>query len=97
MTMLSSTSLQLVLLIGEILIAVKLDTRILSWSAIFTPFYILVILSSVSCVLSCCCCRKFSIEVSVVTSFFYGSSWVTHKLQYCLYPGLNGREVQVRV
>ena len=68
MTMLSSTSLQLVLLIGEILIAVNLDldtTRTLSWSAIFTPFYILVILSSVSCVLSCCCCRKFSIEVSV--------------------------------
>lgn len=61
--MISSAILQLVLLISEILIAINLDrTEKLSWSAIFTPLYLLTCLSISACVLSCCL-KRCNVEV----------------------------------
>ncbi len=52
------------ILLTEVLIVVNLDREgIMSWAAIFTPLYLLVVLSSVSCILSCCCYKMNNVEV----------------------------------
>lgn len=52
------------LFVTEVLLAVNLDLGgQLSWSAIFTPLYVLIFISLPGCILSCCV-RKCNVEVS---------------------------------
>jgi len=61
--MVFSTLQQFLLFLGELLIAVNLDMGgALSWGATFTPFYLLVVLSSVSCILNCLF-KRLNVEV----------------------------------
>ena len=61
--MLQSAILQLVIFVQEILLAINLDLRgRLSWAAIFTPLYVLFVVSIAGCIFSCCI-KNCSVEV----------------------------------
>lgn len=64
--LLNSAFLQFVVFIEEILIAINLDLNgRLSWPAIFTPLYILSVISLVSCVFSCCL-KRCNVELELL-------------------------------
>ena len=61
--MMQSAILQLLIFIEEILIAINLDQRgRLSWVAVFTPLYMLAVVSIVACIFSCCI-KRCNVEV----------------------------------
>ena len=70
--MLQFAILQFPIFLTELLVVVNIESNGQhSWTAIFTPMYVLSLLSIGACILSCCI-KRFSVEVKIhVTSLFY--------------------------
>ena len=63
--MLQFAILQFPIFLTELLIVVNIESNGRhSWTAIFTPMYILSFLSIAACILSCCV-KRFSVEVKI--------------------------------
>ena len=63
--MLQFAILQFPIFLTELLIVVNIESNGRhSWTAIFTPMYVLSFLSIGACILSCCI-KRFSVEVKI--------------------------------
>ena len=70
-TMLQYAILQVPVFLTELLVVINIESNSRhSWTAIFTPLYILSFLSIAACILSCCI-KVFTVEVEMKLNIIY--------------------------